>query len=52
MLAEELDKLERPVRIFVTHLKPGAGAVIMQEVEEFAERHNPRMLSNGQVFKF
>jgi ribonuclease BN (tRNA processing enzyme) len=52
MLADELDKLKRPARIFVTHLKPGAGAVIMQEVEEFAERHNPRMLSNGQVFKF
>lgn len=52
MLAEELDKLERPARVFVTHLKPGAGAVTMQEVEECAERHNPRMLSNGQVFKF
>lgn len=52
MLAEELDKLERPARVFVTHLKPGAGAATMQEVEEFAERHNPRMLSNGQVFKF
>jgi len=24
----------------------------MQEVEEYAERYNPRMLSNGQVFKF
>lgn len=52
MLAEELDKLERPARVFVTHLKPGAGAATMQEVEECAERHNPRMLSNGQVFKF
>jgi ribonuclease BN (tRNA processing enzyme) len=52
MLAEELAKLERPTRVFVTHLKPSAGALTMQEVEECAERFNPRMLSNGQVFKF
>ncbi len=52
MLAEELAKLQRPTRVFVTHLKPGAGTSTMQEVEECAERYNPRMLSNGQVFKF
>jgi len=52
MLAEELGKLKRPTRIYITHLKPGAGTLTMQEVEEYAERFNPRMLSNGQVFKF
>ena len=52
MLAEELAKLQRVTRVFVTHLKPGAGTLTMQEVEECAERYNPRMLSNGQVFKF
>jgi ribonuclease BN (tRNA processing enzyme) len=52
MLAEELAKLQRSTRVFVTHLKPGAGTLTMQEVEECAERYNPRMLSNGQVFKF
>ena len=52
MLAEELAKLQRATRVFVTHLKPGAGTLTMQEVEECAERYNPRMLSNGQVFKF
>ncbi len=52
MLAEELAKLKRSTRVFVTHLKPGAGTLTMQEVEEYAERYNPRMLSNGQVFKF
>jgi len=52
MLAEELAKLRRPTRVFVTHLKPSAGTLTMQEVEECAERFNPRMLSNGQVFKF
>ncbi len=38
MLAEELAKLKRPTRVFVTHLKPGAGTATMQEVEECAER--------------
>jgi ribonuclease BN (tRNA processing enzyme) len=52
MLAEELAKLRRSTRVFITHLKPGAGTVTMQEVEECAESYNPRMLSNGQVFKF
>ena len=52
MLAEELSKLKRSTRVFVTHLKPGAGTLTMQEVEECAESYNPRMLSNGQVFKF
>ena len=52
MLAEELAKLQRPARVFVTHLKPSAGKLTMQEVGECAERFNPRMLSNGQVFKF
>jgi ribonuclease BN (tRNA processing enzyme) len=52
MLASELAKLTRTTRVFVTHLKPGAGPLTMQEVEECAEQYNPRMLSNGQVFKF
>jgi ribonuclease BN (tRNA processing enzyme) len=52
MLAEELAKLKHSTRVFITHLKPGAGTLTMQEVEENAERYNPRMLSNGQVFKF
>lgn len=52
MLAEELGKLNKTTRVFITHLKPGAGTLTMQEVEECAERYNPRMLSNGQVFKF
>jgi ribonuclease BN (tRNA processing enzyme) len=52
MLAEELGKLKRATRVFITHLKPGAGTLTMQEIEECAGRYNPRMLSNGQVFKF
>jgi ribonuclease BN (tRNA processing enzyme) len=52
LLAEELEKLEREVQIFVTHLKPGAGTQTMAEIEEDASKFCPRMLANGQVFRF
>lgn len=52
LLAEELGKLKRPARVFVTHLKPGAGTQTMAEVEEDLAQFNPRMLANGQVFRF
>ena len=50
-LAEELGKLTRPARIYITHLKPGEGAITMAEIEEYAEAFNPRMLANGHVFR-
>lgn len=52
MLAQELTKLTRPARIFISHLKPGEGALTMEQVEAVAGGHGPRMLVNGQVFKF
>jgi ribonuclease BN (tRNA processing enzyme) len=52
LLADELAKLKRPARVFITHLKPGEGALTMEEFEQVAGAYNPRMLSNGQVFKF
>ena len=52
LLAAELAKLKRQARIFITHLKPGEGALTMEEVEKVAGAYSPRMLSNGQVFKF
>ncbi|MGH8677897.1 MAG: MBL fold metallo-hydrolase [Burkholderiales bacterium] len=52
LLAAELAKLENPPRIYITHLKPGAGTQTMAEVEEDAHEFNPRMLANGQVFRF
>jgi ribonuclease BN (tRNA processing enzyme) len=52
LLVEELAKLKRKARIYVTHLKPGAGTQIMQEVGDSAEKYSPRMLANGHVFKF
>lgn len=50
-LVEELGKLKRRARIYITHLKPGEGAITMAEIEECAEAFNPRMLANGHVFK-
>ncbi|MBI1398127.1 MAG: MBL fold metallo-hydrolase [Betaproteobacteria bacterium] len=50
-LAEELGRLERKARIYITHLKPGEGAITMSDIEECAEAFNPRMLANGHVFK-
>ena len=52
LLAEELAKLKRQARVFITHLKPGEGALTMEEVEQVAGAYSPRMLFNGQVFKF
>jgi ribonuclease BN (tRNA processing enzyme) len=52
MLAEELSKLDADPEVWITHLKPGEIELTMQEVEEGARRHRPRMLQNGQVFEF
>ena len=52
MLAGELAKLQRPARIYITHLKPGEIELIMREVEECAGSYLPKMLRNDQVFKF
>lgn len=51
LLAVELAKLKRPARIFITHLKPGEGALTMEEIEQVAGAYSPRMLYNGQVFE-
>ena len=52
LLAEELAKLERSAEVFITHLKPGEIELTMQEIEDCAGEHKPRMLQNNQVFEF
>jgi ribonuclease BN (tRNA processing enzyme) len=52
LLADELAKLEREAEVFITHLKPGEIELTMQEIEECAGQHKPRMLQNNQVFEF
>jgi ribonuclease BN (tRNA processing enzyme) len=50
MLAEELEKMRVSPEVFITHLKPGEGALTMKEVSKAAGRWRPRMLENNQEF--
>jgi hypothetical protein len=52
MLADELAKLVLDPEVWITHLKPGEIEQTMQEIDECAGVHRPRMLQNGQVFEF
>ena len=49
-LAEELEKMRAAPEVYITHLKPGEGALTMREVSQAAGRWRPRMLENNQVF--
>jgi ribonuclease BN (tRNA processing enzyme) len=51
LLAEELSKLKRDPKIYVTHLKPGEVELTMQEVSDCVKGFVPKMLQNGQVFE-
>ncbi len=50
MLAEELEQMRVSPEVFITHLKPGEGALTMKEVSQAAGRWRPRMLENNQEF--
>jgi ribonuclease BN (tRNA processing enzyme) len=50
MLAEELKQMRVSPEVFITHLKPGEGALTMKEVTQAAGRWRPRMLENNQEF--
>lgn len=50
MLADELDKMHARPEVFITHLKPGEGALTMKEIGRAAGRWRPRMLENNQEF--
>lgn len=52
LLVEELKKLKKPARIYVTHLKPGEIELIMCEIEQDAAQFQPRMLENNQIIEF
>ena len=52
MLAEELQKLERPVELYITHLKPSEVELTMAEIEAYAGSYRPKMLQNGQIIEF
>jgi ribonuclease BN (tRNA processing enzyme) len=50
MLAEELEKMRVNPEVYITHLKPGEGALTMREIGQAAGRWRPRMLENNQIF--
>lgn len=52
MLCEELAKLSREVKVFVTHVKPGQAAAIMKELGACADRFKPELLRNDQIIEF
>lgn len=52
MLAEQLELLERPVEIHVSHLKPGQDEITMGEIEHAIGDLKPRMLRSGQVIEW
>lgn len=51
LLLAELAKLERPAEIYITHLKPGEGEVIMREISQYDTKFKPQALQNMQVFE-
>ena len=52
MLGDELAKMARDAKVYISHLKPGQIELIMGEIEECAGDFKPRMLQNNQVFEF
>lgn len=52
LLSGQLDQLTQRAEIFITHLKPGEGDMIMREISEGAMRWDPRMLQHQQIFEF
>ena len=51
MLMDELNKLSRSAEIYITHLKPGEGEIIMQEIGRLITSHQPKALQSHQIFE-
>jgi cAMP phosphodiesterase len=52
LLAAELEKLERPVKLYITHLKPNEADETMQEIWQSIGKYDPKRLENDQLFEF
>ena len=50
LLISELSNLQRDAKIYITHLKPGEGELIMNEIEQSPLSFRLRALQNMQVF--
>jgi len=51
LLVAELQKLQKHIEIFITHLKPGEVEATMREIHDCAGRWNPRMLETNMIFQ-
>jgi ribonuclease BN (tRNA processing enzyme) len=51
LLVGELQKLQKHIEIFITHLKPGEVEATMREIHDCAGRWNPRMLETNMIFQ-
>ena len=51
MLVDELNKLSQSAEIYITHLKPGEGEIIMQEIGRLVTSHQPKALQSHQIFE-
>jgi ribonuclease BN (tRNA processing enzyme) len=51
LLRDELARLERPVDVYITHIKPGELDAVMSEIGAQASRHRIRALAAGQVMR-
>ena len=52
LLFDELSKLERNPEIFITHIKPGAQRVVMEQISEQRLPSSPKRLMPDQIFEF
>ncbi|HYG32808.1 MAG TPA: 3',5'-cyclic-nucleotide phosphodiesterase [Methylophilaceae bacterium] len=51
MLKAELGKMMQTAEIYITHLKPGEGEVIMQEIDDLVTSHQVKALQTLQIFE-
>lgn len=52
LLAAELEKLERPAKLYITHLKPNEADETMREIRQSIGKYDPQRLENDQLFEF
>lgn len=51
LLAAELEKLQRPVEIYIDHMKPGLRNAIMGEIKRTVKTHSPVELRRDQILE-
>jgi len=51
LLAAELEKLQRPTEIYISHMKPGLSDTIMREITRVVRGQSPQKLKRDQVLE-